>query len=110
MYRHEIVEGTSRSEGCVIFEPFEGVSPRLFGTVFAMPDRSRDEITGDYGTWSPNEVPPRLVAEAEAVAPMQTMEDGVNIAINKALAELGWLGGGDSIAGSADESLVGVAK
>jgi len=93
MYRHEIMEGPTSESERVIFEPFEGVAPRLFGSVFVMPDRSRDDSTGAYGTWNPAEAPPRLVADAEAAAPMQTMEDGAILPITQALRELGVLNG-----------------
>ncbi|MEJ2888945.1 anti-phage dCTP deaminase [Actinomycetospora aeridis] len=89
MYRHEIVDGPTQSREAVVFEPFEGVAPRLYSRVFAKADRSRDAM-GEYGTWSPTAAPPRLVAEAEATYPMSYMEDGVMSRLDDALKQAGW--------------------
>lgn len=91
MYRHQIVDGpVTSSEQVVVFEPFQGVAPRLFRAVFAMADRTRDDLTGDYGGWQPQDARPRLVADAEAVYPIQNMEDSVMDQFGAAMTEAGW--------------------
>jgi deoxycytidylate deaminase len=90
MYRHEIADGPSACGDTVVFEPFEGVAPRLYRAVFAMPDRTRDEVTGDYAEWDPAAAAPRLVAEAEANHPVHYLEDGVVREMVGALRAAGW--------------------
>lgn len=90
MYRHEISEGPSADAGHVVFEPFAGIAPRLYREVFAMPDRSRDDITGDYAQWDPAVSQPRLVADAEANYPIGPLEEGVVVEMITALRAAGW--------------------
>jgi deoxycytidylate deaminase len=65
MYAHEVVEATKDTEGAISFEPFHGIAPRLYRSVFRMTGRSRDSVTGEYGSWDPQRALPRLVAEAQ---------------------------------------------
>jgi cytidine deaminase len=75
MYHHEIVEGpTNDSGGRVIFEPFEGVAPRLYPRVFAMLNRGRD-VSGRFEEWEPRVARPRLVQDADILPPVGGMED-----------------------------------
>lgn len=76
MYGDEIGDGVD-SNGKVSFVAFAGVAPRLFQSVFAMTGRARDEVTGEYVTWVPNEAQPRLVDEAVLRYPIQIAEDEV---------------------------------
>lgn len=75
MYSTEVVEGPA--DGKVVFEAFAGVAPRLFQHVFSMIGRDRDEMTGEYIKWLPNESQPRLVDASVLRFPVQTAEDEI---------------------------------
>lgn len=75
MYKDEVVEGPSTDVGRVVFEPFQGVAPRLYQSVFTMIGRNRDSVTGKYEMWDPATARPRVIAEADTVYPIQFMED-----------------------------------
>lgn len=87
MYRDEVAEGPSTDAGKVIFQPFEGVAPRLYESVFLMGRRDRNSVTGEYVPWSPENAAPRLISAAEAIYPLQYMEDHITKRLQ------GWLGG-----------------
>ena len=91
MYRHEIAEAASSCSDRVILEPFEGIAPRLYRSVFTMPNRNRDRVTGDFLDWDPSLAPPRRMADAEATHPLQSLEDGVAAEMEDALRSAGWL-------------------
>jgi deoxycytidylate deaminase len=97
MFRHEVAEGPSDCPGMVVFEPFRGVAPRLYGLVFTMSNRGRerDPVTGEYKPWERLNASPRMVGEREGLMPLQTMEDPVSLGLRQALAEAGWLDGPD---------------
>jgi deoxycytidylate deaminase len=80
MYSDEIADGLDTS-GKVSFVAFAGVAPRLFPSVFAMVKRARDrdDVTGEYVTWVPNEAQPRLVDEAVLRYRVQIAEETVII-------------------------------
>lgn len=99
MYPHQIVDGsapTANRLDVVTFEPFRGVAPRLYRSVFMMPDRGREDMTGEYAPWEAAEAAPRLVADAEAIHSVIDIEQGVIDETRKALAEFGFLPNGDS--------------
>lgn len=75
MYKDEVTEGPSNDSSRVIFEPYQGVAPRLYQSVFSMRGRSRDPVSGRYEPWNPVTARPCLVAEADVVYPIQYMED-----------------------------------
>jgi deoxycytidylate deaminase len=91
MYRHQISEGPIFSDNVLMFEPFRGVAPRLYKSVFAMYERNREQLSGEYGQWNPAQAPPRLVSDAEAVSPVGEMEDGVISQMADALMSIGLL-------------------
>jgi deoxycytidylate deaminase len=91
MYRLQISEGRLVCENTVMFEPFQGISPRLYKSVFAMPERNREQLSGEYGQWNPAQAPPRLVSDAEAINPLRDMEDGVIAEMSDALTNIGLL-------------------
>jgi cytidine deaminase len=91
MFRLQISDGQTGSSNVVIFQPFHGIAPRLYRSVFAMYDRPREELSGEYGQWNPAIAPPRLVADAEAVSAVRSMEDGVISEMSDALTEIGLL-------------------
>jgi len=93
MYRLQISEGRidPNSPSVVVFEPFQGIAPRLYRSVFSMYDRDREDLSGEYGQWNPATAPPRLVADAEAVSNLRFMEDGVISEMETALTEIGLL-------------------
>lgn len=75
MYRDEVVHGPSGDATKVVLEPFQGVAPRLYRLVFAMSGRDRDPATGDYEPWDADVAVPKRLASADAVYPIQYMED-----------------------------------
>lgn len=75
MYRDEVVHGPSADQDKVVFEPFQGVAPRLYRHVFTMTGRERDERTGTYKGWDPLNAQPTLLTSADTVYPVQYMED-----------------------------------
>lgn len=94
MYRHEIVEGpTSSDDGRVVFEPFEGVAPRLYPRVFSMLNRRR-KLSGEFEDWEPRLARPRLVEEADILPPVGGMEDTMLNEFFQALERLPATGGG----------------
>ncbi|MCW4353435.1 anti-phage dCTP deaminase [Hoyosella sp. YIM 151337] len=107
MYRHQVTEGSSGvacGSGTVVFEPFRGIAPRLYRSVFAMADRGREEMTGQYAQWNASTAPPRLVADAEAIPPLQEMEDSVINRMREAMIREGF------IADPTDEEVTQEAK
>jgi deoxycytidylate deaminase len=76
MFRDEVSEGPCTEQGTVVFEPFEGVAPRLFQQVFQMPPRPRNKITGRYDTWDGTGSQPRLLVDS-VIPPLQPMETRV---------------------------------
>jgi deoxycytidylate deaminase len=91
MFRLQISDGQVNSADVVVFEPFQGIAPRLYRPVFAMYDRPREELSGEYGQWNPAIAPPRLVADAEAVGAIRNMEDGVIAEMSDVLTAIGLL-------------------
>ncbi|WP_267908500.1 anti-phage dCTP deaminase [Antrihabitans stalagmiti] len=94
MYPYQIVDGsapTANSSDVVTFEPFRGVAPRLYRSVFMMPDRAREDMTGEYAPFDAAKAAPRLVADAEAIHSIIDVEQGVIDETRKALAEFGFL-------------------
>lgn len=91
MFRLQISDGQINSTKTVVFEPFQGIAPRLYRSVFAMYERVREDLSGEYGQWNPAVAPPRLVADAEAVSPIRNMEDGVISEMSDALTAIGLL-------------------
>lgn len=73
MFADEVTEGPGGNPENVVFEPFEGVAPRLFRAVFSMPERRRDRVTGRYKSWNGLTASPRLLAETgtPAIGPME---------------------------------------
>jgi deoxycytidylate deaminase len=92
MYRHEIMDGPSDGDGGkrVVFEPFQGIAPRLYRSVFSMPERTRDDLTGEFIPWDPQVAPPRLWAEAELYFPVQQLEDSLIVSLVPALEAADW--------------------
>lgn len=80
MYATEVCDGADDSAK-VTFEAFAGVAPRLFPTVFGMTGRDRDEVTGEYVTWAPDQAQPRLVDAAVLRYPLQAAEDEITTAL-----------------------------
>lgn len=76
MYQDEVAEASSDANK-VTFEAFAGVAPRLFPSVFSMAGRDRDDVTGDYVTWTPDRAQPRLVDGAVLRYPIQLAEDQI---------------------------------
>jgi deoxycytidylate deaminase len=76
MFRDEVSEGPCADQGTVVFEPFEGVAPRLFQQVFQMPPRPRDRVTGRYGVWDGTASQPRLLVDS-VIPPLRPMETRV---------------------------------
>lgn len=91
MYPFQVSEGTAASDDRVVFQPFQGVAPRLYKSVFAMYERSREQLSGEYGQWNAAHAPPRLVSDAEAINPVRSMEDGVISEMSDALTSIGLL-------------------
>jgi deoxycytidylate deaminase len=91
LFRHEIVDGPYSGDDRVIFEPFTGVAPRMFASVFSITGRARDQVTGEYVDWEPTLAPPRLVADARATTSYTSMELGVLKQQRDRLAAAGWL-------------------
>lgn len=69
MFRDEVSEGPDGRQGTVVFEPFEGVAPRLFQQLFLMPPRPRDRITGRYASWNGVQSQPRLLVDSVTPPP-----------------------------------------
>jgi cytidine deaminase len=90
LFRHEIVDGPYSGADRVIFEPFTGIAPRMFASVFALTGRARDQVTGEYAEWQPTLAPPRLVADARATMSYTSMELGVLKQQRDRLAAAGW--------------------
>jgi hypothetical protein len=90
LFRHEIVDGPYSGDDRVIFEPFTGVAPRMFASVFSITGRDRDQVTGKYADWEPTVAPPRLVADARATTSYTSMELGVLKQQRDRLAAAGW--------------------
>jgi cytidine deaminase len=70
MFRDEVSEGRSMCPGTVVFEPFEGVAPRLFRQVFLMPPRLRNKTTGRYAAWDGTKsrlIPPLTAMETHVI-------------------------------------------
>lgn len=76
MFRDEVSEGPATDQDTVVFEPFEGVAPRLFRQVFRMPPRPRDKVTGRYADWDGTASRPRLLADS-VIPPLVPMETRV---------------------------------
>ena len=89
MYRFEVSDGGSESPGKVCFDPFVGVAPRLYSTVFSMVGRGRDPVTGEYLDWEPAQARPRLVEEAQVYFLPMLLEDAVIEQLRKDLATAG---------------------
>ena len=89
MFRDEVLEGRSACPGTVVFEPFEGVAPRLFRQVFRMPPRPRDKTTGRYAEWDATKSRPRLLADS-VIPPLVPMETYVVQEFDKRLQAEGW--------------------
>ena len=89
MFRDEVSEGRAACPGTVVFEPFEGVAPRLFRQVFRMPPRPRDRATGRYGEWDATKSSPRLLADT--VPPLVPMERHVVKQFTERLDASGWI-------------------
>jgi deoxycytidylate deaminase len=89
MFRDEVSEGRSACPGTVVFEPFEGVAPRLFRQVFRMPPRPRDKTTGRYAEWDATKSKPRLLADS-VIPPLEPMETYVIQEFAARLEAEGW--------------------
>ena len=89
MFRDEVSEGPCLDEGAVVFEPFEGVAPRLFRQVFEMPTRSRDKVTGQYDNWDGTSSPPRLLVDS-VIPPLQPMEGRVTLQFTDRIRKSSW--------------------
>jgi deoxycytidylate deaminase len=90
MFHDEVSEGPGGRQGTVVFEPFEGVAPRLFRQVFLMPSRPRDKVSGRYTGWDGTVSPPRLLADS-VTPPLAPMEARVIRELNIRLQANGWL-------------------
>jgi len=90
MFRDEVSEGRSACPGTVVFEPFEGVAPRLFRQVFRMPPRPRDKATGRYADWDGTKSRPRLLADS-VIPPLVPMETHVVQQFVTRLRAGGWI-------------------
>ena len=90
LFRHEIVDGPYSGDDRVIFEPFTGVAPRMFASVFSLTGRDRDQVTGEFADWEPTIAPPRLVADARATTSYTSMELGVLKQQRDRLVSAGW--------------------
>lgn len=95
MYRHEVADGPYAGTDKVVFEPFVGIAPRLYQQVFAMFDRRRDPVTGDYEDWEPAFARPRLVADAEATWGFAAAEVSAVEEMQTRLIQAGWLSADD---------------
>ena len=89
MYRFEVSDDGSESSEKVRFDPFVGVAPRLYPTVFSMGGRGRDPLTGDYLDWEPAQARPRLMEEAQVYFPPYVLEDAVVEQLHNDLARVG---------------------
>lgn len=87
MYRHEVGEGELEDDKRVQFEPFAGIAPRLYASVFSMSGRSRDEFTGAFVEWVPETAMPRLVDESSVQYSIQVLEDHVLLSEEDELLE-----------------------
>jgi deoxycytidylate deaminase len=90
MFQDEVAEGPSDCEGRVVFEPFEGVAPRMFRALFSMTGRERDRVTGEFRPWDPNSASPRLVEDADVTPPIQLMETSAIAELGANLTSAGW--------------------
>ena len=89
MYRFEVSDDGSEYSDKVRFDPFVGVAPRLYPTVFSMVGRGRDPLTGDYLDWEPAQARPRLMEEAQVYFPPYVLEDAVVEQLRNDLARVG---------------------
>lgn len=72
MYKHEIVDDLEAGDRAVVFEPYRGIAPRLYRSVFTMTGRKR--VEGKYPEWDPESSRPRLVSDAITVPALATGE------------------------------------
>lgn len=89
MYQHEISEDLDLSRKVVVFEPYQGVAPRLFRGVFTMTGRKRD-ASGEYPEWVPDEARPRLIVDATSVPQPITAEKSLYQGTVDKLVEVDW--------------------
>lgn len=89
MFGHEISLTPEPAGQAVHFEPFEGIAPRLYQSLFTMADRSRNPVSGAYRSWRPELASPRLVIEADLDTPIQNLEDAVTDRLLRTTDETG---------------------
>nr|WP_258562772.1 deaminase [Nocardioides sp. MAH-18] len=92
MYAREVTDSDVGVNGTVAFEPFKGVAPRLFRSVFRMTGRDRDEVTGEYAKWDPRVATPRLVTEALVLPDATTYESKLYEPVYDLLTTADWEG------------------
>ncbi|WGX97157.1 anti-phage dCTP deaminase [Nocardioides sp. L-11A] len=88
MFSNEVSETASKN--MVSFEPYSGVAPRFYRSVFRMTGRSRDNLTGTYGTWKPDEALPRVVTDAQLLNNLVTAEGQFYEAAFELLVNTDW--------------------
>lgn len=89
MYRRQVSdvdEDARLPQGTVPFVPFVGVAPRLFPSVFAMSQRSKDR-TGEFIGWRPSA---RVATQVVELSQTSLFETTVADAVNKRLKAAGW--------------------
>lgn len=96
MFRHEVSDSAGSGSG-IPFEPFRGVAPRLYRSVFTMTGRKRRPVTGEYEPWDPSIALPRLVSESQILNPIVETESGL---IEPMIGELEGVAWTDVLAGA----------
>jgi deoxycytidylate deaminase len=89
MYSHEVTEEVQ--EGKVAFQPYRGIAPRLYRSVFQMTGRSRDSVSGMYEKWKASEARPRLANEAMVLNNVIAAEDQFYEGAFAFLQETDWI-------------------
>lgn len=90
MYKHEVSEDVNATSDVVVFEPYRGVAPRLYRSVFTMTGRRRDS-QGNYPEWDPGKSRPRLVADTRALTQPITFEKGLYERTMEILYDADWM-------------------
>lgn len=86
MYRDEVSEEPTAVPGSVVkFEPFQGVAPRLYRSVFSATGRQRSDMDGKYLGWDRAAAQPRLGRDAMGLPMLATPEDALYDNVYEAL-------------------------
>jgi cytidine deaminase len=88
MFAREVAD--SPQEGKVSFEPYRGIAPRLYRSVFRMTGRRRDPYSGEYEIWDPAKALPRITEDAQLLNNLVAAEDQFYEAAFQLLINTSW--------------------